>query len=81
MEATGQITKKNNDLGYGFISVKGHDDVFFSPKTEYISTDFGSLSVGDKVQIIITETERGLFATSLSNISKKQKPLTGVELY
>lgn len=79
MEVTGQITKKNNDLGYGFISVKGHDDVFFSPNTEYISTDFESLSVGDKVQIIIAETERGLFATLLSGISKKIKPLTDVQ--
>lgn len=73
MELKGQIAKKNNELGYGFITVKGHDDIFFSPKTEYIATDFDSLRVGDKVQIKITETDRGLFAESLSIVSKKDK--------
>ena len=75
MELKGQIAKKNNELGYGFITVKGHDDIFFSPKTEYIATDFDSLRVGDKVQIKITETDRGLFAQSLSLAAKKDKAI------
>ena len=82
MEVSGQIIKKNNDLGYGFVSVKGYDNVFFSPNTEYISTDFESLNIGDKVQVKITETPRGLFASSLllSPQKKKDKPSTGIDL-
>lgn len=75
MELNGQITKKNNELSYGFITVKGHDDIFFSPKTEYIATNFESLRVGDKVKIKMTETDRGLFAVSLSLAVGRNKSL------
>lgn len=73
MEAIGQIIKKNKDLGYGFVAVKGSDDIFFSPKTEFISTNFEVLSIGDKVKIEVIETDRGLFASSLSVVLKKEK--------
>lgn len=67
MEVIGQIIKKNNDLGYGFVAVKGSEDIFFSPKTGYISTNFESFNIGDKVKIEVTETDRGLFANTEKN--------------
>lgn len=73
MEVIGQIIKKNNDLGYGFVAVKGSEDIFFSPKTGYISTNFESLNIGDKVKIEVTETDRGLFANTLSMVLRKEK--------
>jgi cold shock CspA family protein len=74
LEVIGQISKKNEELSYGFVAVKGSEDVFFSPKTEFSHTDFASLRVGDKVKIIVTETERGLFASSLSTVNKIKTP-------
>ena len=75
MEVSGEIVKKNEELSYGFVSVKGSEDVFFSPDTEYGSITFGSLKIGDKVKIQVKETDRGLFATSLTPaISKRKSP-------
>ena len=75
MEFIGQITKKNDELSYGFVSVKGSEDVFFSPDTEYSLITFGSLNVGDKVKIQVKETDRGLFATTLTPaVSKRKSP-------
>lgn len=65
MEVSGQIIKKNEDLGYGFISVKGSDDIFFSPESGIAGTEFSGLRVGDKVKVIVVETDRGLFAKSI----------------
>jgi cold shock CspA family protein len=64
--ATGMITKINTELLYGFIAVKGSDDVFFSTETKFNNTTLLSLRVGDKVNFESQQTERGLFATSLS---------------
>lgn len=75
MEVLGQIIKKNNDLGYGFIAIKGSEDVFFSPKTEFLSTTFESLKIGDKVKVSLIETERGLFAESLVMETRREKLL------
>ena len=69
MELSGQIIKINEELNYGFVSVKGHEDVFFSPNTEYISVTFGSLKVGDRVKIHVKNTERGLLAVSIAPAS------------
>lgn len=74
MEVFGEIAKKNNELGYGFVSVKGYDDVFISPDTEYNGTSFSNLKIGEKVALKVSETERGLFATSLS-LAKSNKRL------
>ncbi len=73
MEVSGEIKKKNEELNYGFVSVKGSDDVFFSPDTQYSAVTFGSLKVGDKVKIQVKETDRGLFATSLTPVISKRK--------
>jgi cold shock CspA family protein len=75
LEVIGQIIKKNNDLGYGFVAVKGSDDIFFSPKTEFIATTFEQLNVGDKVKVIVLETDRGLFASKLNPLIKSEKPI------
>ena len=76
MEATGQITKKFDDLGFGCITVKGIGDIFFNPNTEYIGSDFLSLAIGQKVKAEYSETSRGLLATSIKTIdTPKQKPL------
>lgn len=75
LEVSGEIIKKNDELGYGFVSVKGSEDVFFSPDTVYSGTSFASLKVGEKVRLKVSETERGLFASSLSPaIQKKKSP-------
>ncbi len=71
MELFGQIIKKSDELSYGFVSVKGSEDIFFSPDTEYSLITFGSLKVGDKVKIQVKETDRGLFATSLTPAKSK----------
>lgn len=73
MEVSGEIIKKNEELSYGFVSVKGYEDVFFSPDTEYSSVTFESLKVGDKVKVHIKETDRGLFATSLAPAASKRR--------
>jgi cold shock CspA family protein len=62
----GKITKINNDLGYGFVSIPGKGEVFFSQDTQFLATSFEQLKINDTVQLLITETERGLFAKSLS---------------
>ena len=76
MEVIGQIIKKNNDLGYGFVAVKGSEDIFFSPKTEFVSTNFEALNIEDKVKVEVIETDRGLFANKLSVILGKEKTPT-----
>ena len=48
---------------------KGSEDIFFSPKTEFISTNFESLNIDDKVKVDVIETERGLFACNLALVS------------
>ena len=72
MELSGEITKKNEELSYGFVSVKGSEDVFFSPDTAYSGTNFDLLKIGDKVKVEAKTTDRGLFATSLSTALLKR---------
>lgn len=75
MEVSGEISKKNEDLGYGFVAVKGSEDVFFSPDSVYSDIAFADLKIGQKVRVVVTETERGLFAVSLSVVpSRKTLP-------
>ena len=72
MEVSGEISKKNEELGYGFVTVKGSDDVFFSPDSVYSDVSFPDLKIGQKVRIKVVETERGLFAASLSLATNKK---------
>lgn len=73
MLISGTITKINNDLRYGFIKCPKIGDVFFSSDTNFTGTSFENLKVDQKVQLEVTETERGLFAKMVS--VKNQRPL------
>lgn len=70
MLKTGKILKINNDLKYGFVKVQKLGDVFYSLKTSFQETNFETLKVNDRVNLSIVDTDRGLFAESLS-LSKK----------
>lgn len=73
---TGSISKINTDLRYGFVEVPKMGKVFFSKNTVYANTTFTKLEIGMKVKISAKETERGLFAESLSLTSLKPKKTT-----
>ncbi len=70
MEITGTITKLNTELNYGFINVPKLGDVFFSEETQFSNLTFNALKVDQRVQVDIATTERGLFAKSISELSK-----------
>lgn len=65
MEVSGRIIKLNNELNYGFIKVPKLGDVFFSEDSSFDGLTFTGLKIDQKVQIEVTETERGLFAKSV----------------
>ncbi len=63
-------------LQYGFVKVKGMEDVFFNALSSFSNTSFEDLRVGDRVTITVKKTSRGLYAKSLTlslRRSKKQK--------
>ena len=72
MELIGKITKKNDDLSYGFVTVPKLGDIFFSKDTSFSNTTFDEVSLDQKVKIIATETPRGLFATSFQLVSNQK---------
>ena len=78
MELIGKITKKNDDLSYGFVTVPKLGDIFFSKDTSFSNTTFDEVSLDQKVKITATETPRGLFATSFQLVSI-QKPKVSPE--
>ena len=76
MQGSGRITKINAELGYGFIAIPKVGDVFFSAKTSFTGTAFDALKVNDLVQVLVSETERGLFAQTLSpEVSRRRDRL------
>lgn len=72
IKVSGTIRKLNNELNYGFVKVPKLGDVFFSEYSSFNGLTFIDLKVDQKVKIEVTETERGLFATSVS--ASKSKP-------
>jgi cold shock CspA family protein len=58
----GKISEILPELNSGFISCKGSEDIFFSPKTEFMGIAFAGLKVDQVVHFEAIETERGLFA-------------------
>ena len=77
MHYTGTITKLNDELKYGFLKVSNLGDIFFSEDSTLSGNlTFDSLEVGQKLQIKMIETERGMFAKSLSEELPKKKPVT-----
>jgi cold shock CspA family protein len=71
MEITGKISKKADDLRFGFVTAKGSEEIFFSPETAFVGVSFDHLKIGDKVRVQFEETSRGLFATSLNFVEDK----------
>lgn len=64
MDLKGKISKINSELGYGFVTVKGLGEIFFSEDTSFKNAEFKDLKIGQLVTIIATETPRGMFASS-----------------
>jgi cold shock CspA family protein len=75
MQISGTITKLNDELKYGFIKVPKLGDVFFSEESKFTEgLIFDGLKVGQKLQIEMIKTERGMFAKTLSP-GKAKRPL------
>ena len=54
-------------MQYGFVQVKGmEEDVFFNTLTSFENTAFEDLKIGDKVQVLVTQTKQGPLAESLT---------------
>jgi cold shock CspA family protein len=72
MELVGRVSKKNDDLSYGFVSVPKLGDIFFSEDTSFSNTTFENINIGQKVKITTVETPRGLFAVNFQIVSDQQ---------
>lgn len=57
--------KGANRVQYGFVKVKGMEDVFFNILSSFQNISFEDLKIGDKVRISVKQTDRGPFAESL----------------
>lgn len=73
MELVGQVTKKNDELSYGFVNIPKFGEVFFSKDTSFANTSFEDLAVGQKVQITAVETPRGLFAANFQLVIDQKR--------
>lgn len=73
MELMGKITKKNDDLNYGFVNVPKLGDIFFSKDTSFTNTSFEDIIIGQKVKITAVETPRGLFAANFQILDQQKK--------
>jgi cold shock CspA family protein len=73
MELMGKITKKNDDLNYGFVNVPKLGDIFFSKDTAFTNTSFEDILIGQKVKITAVETPRGLFAANFQILDQQKK--------
>ena len=65
-------------LQYGFVKVKGMEDVFFNALSSFVNTSFEDLRTGDRVTMTVQQTSRGPYAKSLTlslRQSKKQNPV------
>ena len=60
-------------IQYGFVKVKGMEDVFFNTLTSFQDVVFEDLKIDDKVRINVKQTDRGPFAESLT-LSKRRLP-------
>jgi cold shock CspA family protein len=61
----GRISKLNPELGYGFVQCPMGEEVFFSPDTVLQGVVLEDLKVNDRVEVEVTETDRGAFAKTL----------------
>ena len=54
-------------MQYGFVQVKDmEEDIFFNTLTSFENTAFEELKIGDKVQVLVTQTKQGPLAESLT---------------
>ena len=65
--AQGVIRRVMPEIGFGAVyDKKNKQDVYFSTVTEFINTEYNKLHEGDKVEVLVVRTSRGLFAKNLS---------------
>ncbi len=65
--AKGVIRRIMPEIGFGAVhDKKNRRDVYFSTVTEFTNTTYKNLNEGDKVEVLVVRTARGLFAKSLS---------------
>ncbi len=64
--AKGIIRRIMPEIGFGAVyDKKNKRDVYFSTVTEFTNTKYEKLKEGDKVEVLVVRTARGLFAKSL----------------
>ena len=64
--AKGVIRRVMPEIGFGAVyDKKNKRDVYFSTVTEFTNTKYEELKEGDKVEVLVVRTARGLFAKSL----------------
>jgi hypothetical protein len=73
MKVKGKISKIHSDLSFGMVTVPKHGKIFFSSETVFGTLSFDDFKTDDDVELEFIETERGLFAKSLSKTASKSK--------
>jgi hypothetical protein len=73
MKVKGKISKIHSDLNFGMVTVPKHGKIFFSSETVFGNSSFDEFKTDDDVELEFVETERGLFAKSLSKTVSKSK--------
>ena len=64
-----------NRIQYGFVQVKGmKEDVFFNSLTSFQGTTFENLKIGDKVHILVKQTDHGPYAENLALPGRPVEP-------
>ena len=67
--------KLANRIQYGFVKVKGiQEDVFFNSLTAFEGVNFKNLKIGDKVCILIKQTDGGPYAERLTLLKPYIEP-------
>lgn len=62
----GTVTSKNEEKGFGFITVEGQDDKVFFHSSSLQGIAFPEVMIGDMVTFDSEKTEKGLRATAVS---------------
>lgn len=65
-KAVGKISKIHNELRFGMAITKNKEKIFFSDETSFGKFQFVDFKIGDEVELNFLETERGLFAQSMT---------------
>lgn len=63
-----------NRIQYGFIKVKGMEDIFFNSLTSFQGIVFEDLKIGDSVRVVVKSTERGPYAENLALSKRRFQP-------